>query len=162
MIAYIGVGSNLGDKHRNCCEAVERLDRVPGCRVIKTSPWYRTRPVGVKDQDWYVNGVIALEVGISARRLLTDLLGIESAMGRIRTEKWGPRIVDLDILLVGQEILHDPDLQVPHPLMHTRSFVLAPMVDLAPRLVHPVLQRTMTELLDDLKEEEQDVILLEG
>lgn len=162
MLIFIGIGSNLGDKRKNCVEAVERIGRIPGCRVIESSPWYLTRPVGVEGQDRYLNGVVSLEAEISPRELLVRLLGIEAAMGRVRTEKWGPRVIDLDILLVGREIISDPDLQVPHPLMHTRRFVLVPMVHLAPQLIHPVLGRTMADLLHGLGEEDQEVILLEG
>jgi 2-amino-4-hydroxy-6-hydroxymethyldihydropteridine diphosphokinase len=161
MLVYIGIGSNLGDKRRNCGEAVERIGRIPGCKLLQRSPWYLTRPVGVEGQDWYLNGAVSLKAEIPARKLLARLLGIEAAMGRVRTEKWGPRVMDLDILLFGQEMINDPDLQVPHPLMHTRGFVLVPMVHLAPQLVHPILRRTMEDLLHGLEVEAQEVIPLE-
>jgi 7,8-dihydro-6-hydroxymethylpterin-pyrophosphokinase len=118
--------------------------------------------VGVRDQNWYLNGVTRLETEMQAQELLTRLLSVESAMGRVRTEKWGPRIIDLDLLLFGQEIVNDRDLQVPHPLMHTRRFVLVPMVELDPGLIHPVLGRTMQELLEGLPEDGQEVIPLEA
>ena len=162
MLAYIGIGSNLGDKRSNCDQAVERIGRIRGCRLMQSSPWFLTRPVGVEGQDWYMNGAASLEAEISAHDLLTHLLEVESAMGRVRTEKWGPRTIDLDLLLFGEEIISDRDLQVPHPLMHTRRFVLVPMVHLAPQLIHPVLRRTMADLLDSLGDEGQDVIAFEG
>jgi len=162
MLAYIGIGSNLGDKRNSCDEAVKWMGRIAGCRLRQCSPWFLTRPVSVEGQDWYLNGVASLEAEISARKLLARLLEIESALGRVRTEKWGPRIIDLDLLLFGQEIISDQDLQVPHPLMHTRRFVLVPMVHLAPQLIHPVLRRTMADLLDGLEGEGREVIPFEG
>ncbi len=156
--AYIGVGSNLGDKINNCLEAVVRIDEISGCRVTAQSDFYRTQPVGVKGQDWYVNGVIVLSADIPARDLLKGLLAIEVDMGRERKRKWDSRIIDLDILLFGEEVISEKGLQVPHPLMHLRRFVLAPMVSLAPDLVHPVLKKSMAELLVDFPEKDQSVV----
>ncbi len=161
-IAYIGVGSNLGNKINNCLEAVVRIDEISGCRVTAQSDFYRTQPVGVKGQDWYVNGVIVLSADISARDLLKGLLAIEVDMGRERKKKWDSRIIDLDILLFGEEVISEKGLQVPHPLMHLRRFVLAPMVSLAPDLVHPVLKKSMAELLVDSPEKEQSVVPMGG
>jgi 2-amino-4-hydroxy-6-hydroxymethyldihydropteridine diphosphokinase len=161
-LAYIGIGSNLGDKGRNCDQALELLGRIPGCRLADRSQWFLTRPVGVNDQDWYLNGVACLETETAGHEILTHLLAIESAMGRVRNEKWGPRIIDLDLLLLGREIIKSSDLQVPHPLMHTRRFVLVPMVQIAPALIHPVLGRTMQDLLEDLAEDGQEVMALEA
>ena len=156
--AYIGVGSNLGNKINNCLEAVVRIDEISGCRVTAQSDFYRTQPVGVKGQDWYVNGVIVLSAEISAQDLLKGLLAIEVDMGRERKGKWDSRIIDLDILLFGEEVISEKGLQVPHPLMHSRRFVLVPMVSLAPDLVHPVLGKSMAELLVDSPEKEQSVV----
>ena len=156
--AYIGVGSNLGDKINNCLEAVVRIDEISGCRVTAQSDFYRTQPVGVKGQDWYVNGVIVLSADIPARDLLKGLLAIEVDMGRERKRKWDSRIIDLDILLFGEEVISEKGLQVPHPLMHLRRFVLAPMVSLAPDLVHPVLKKSMAELLVDSPTKNQSVV----
>ncbi len=156
--AYIGVGSNLGDKINNCLEAVVRIDEISGCRVTAQSDFYRTQPVGVKGQDWYVNGVIVLSADIPARDLLKGLLAIEVDMGRERKRKWDSRIIDLDILLFGEEVISEKGLQVPHPLMHLRRFVLAPMVSLAPDLVHPVLKKSMAELLVDSPTKDQSVV----
>ena len=158
--AYIGIGSNLGDKINNCLEAVVRIDEISGCRVTAQSGFYRTQPVGVNGQDWYVNGVIVLSADISAQNLLKSLLAIEINMGRERKRKWDSRIIDLDILLFGEEVIAEKGLQVPHPLMHLRRFVLVPMVSLAPDLVHPVLRKSMAELLVDSPKKEQSVILI--
>jgi 2-amino-4-hydroxy-6-hydroxymethyldihydropteridine diphosphokinase len=159
--AYIGVGSNLGDKINNCLGAVGRIDEISGCRVTAQSGFYRTQPVGVKGQDWYVNGIIVLSVDIPARDLLKSLLAIEVDMGRERKRKWDSRIIDLDILLFGKEVISEKGLQVPHPLMHLRRFVLVPMVSLAPDLVHPVLGKSMAELLVDSPKKEQSVVPME-
>jgi 2-amino-4-hydroxy-6-hydroxymethyldihydropteridine diphosphokinase len=161
-IAYIGIGSNLGDKGRNCRQALEHLGRMSGARLKQWSRWFLTRPVGVEGQAWYLNGVASVEAEISAHDLLARLLAIESTLGRVRTEKWGPRIIDLDLLLFGEEIIQREDLQVPHPLMHVRRFVLVPMVELAPWVVHPVLRRAMKELLESMAEDGQEVIPVEG
>jgi 2-amino-4-hydroxy-6-hydroxymethyldihydropteridine diphosphokinase len=133
------------------------MDRIPGCRISKKSSLYRTEPVGVEGHEWYVNGVAALFCEISARDLLIELLEIESDMGRVRKGTWDPRPIDLDILLFGQEIIEEKGLSVPHPLMHVRRFVLVPMTEIEPGLVHPILGLTMEELLDKLPEKDQRV-----
>ncbi|MBL7225295.1 MAG: 2-amino-4-hydroxy-6-hydroxymethyldihydropteridine diphosphokinase [Desulfobacteraceae bacterium] len=156
--AYIGVGSNLEDKLHNCCKAIELVDNIENCTVMKQSGFYRTEPVGVASQDWYVNGVIRVETGLSAQDLLRSLLSIETGMGRVRKQRWESRIIDLDILLYEHHVIDEKNLTIPHPLMHTRRFVLMPMVQLDPDLIHPVLGRTMSELFDDLAEEGQGVM----
>lgn len=156
--AYIGIGSNLGDKINNCLEAIVQIDEISGCRVTAQSDFYRTQPVGVEGQDWYVNGVIVLSADMSAQDLLKSLLAIEVDMGRERKKKWDSRIIDLDILLFGEEVISEKGLQVPHPLMHLRRFVLVPMVSLAPDLVHPVLGKSMAELLVDSPKTAQSVV----
>jgi len=155
--AYIGIGSNLGEKTDNCLKAVTLMNRMIGCTVIERSNLYRTAPVGVEGQGWYANGVASLSTNLSARELLKNLLFIESEMGRVRRKKWESRIIDLDILIFGNEIIDENNLQIPHPLMHTRRFVLAPMVDVAPDLIHPSLGLSMTELLHRLPNDDQVV-----
>ena len=144
---YIGIGSNMGDPMKNCLEAAERIKRLPDCEFMGISRWYRTEPVGVDGQNWYVNGVVCVSTKLDARELMKKLLAIEAGMGRIRKEKWDERIIDLDILLYSDEIIHEKGISVPHPLMSERRFVMAPMVDLAPDLVHPLRGKTMIELL---------------
>lgn len=159
--AFIGVGSNRGDRRMNCTEAVERLKQIRGCDFIACSRWYLTSPVGVEDQEWFVNGVASLDAEISARELLAGLLSIEAAMGRIRTEKWGPRIIDLDLLLYGADVIDETDLKIPHPQMHQRRFVLEPLAEVAPDVVHPVLGKTVSRMLQELRGEDQQVTLLD-
>lgn len=155
--AYIGIGSNLGDKLNNCLKAAEQAKEIPGCGFQALSRFFRTKPVGVAGQDWYINGVIALRTDISARDLLKALLAIEVQMGRERKQKWGSRAIDLDILLYGEDVIREDGLKVPHPYMHLRRFVLVPMVQLAPDVIHPVLGQTMNELLEQLPEDGQAV-----
>ena len=135
--AYIGVGSNLGNKINNCIKAIDLVGGIPGCRLTAQSDFYRTEPVGVEGHDWYINCVISLTTNNVAHKLLKRLFSIEADMGRVREKRWEPRVIDLDILLFGQDVIHEDNLTVPHPLMHERRFVIAPMVDLAPDLVHP-------------------------
>ena len=160
ITAYIGIGSNLGDKLNNCRKAIDMTGRMPDIRVKAQSRFYRTTPVGVEGQDWYVNGVISLSTGLSAQDLMANLLDIEKIMGRERKKRWDSRTIDLDILLYGQEVIEEEDLTVPHPLMHLRKFVLEPMAQLAPDLIHPVLGKSMAVLLENFREQGQDVIPL--
>jgi 2-amino-4-hydroxy-6-hydroxymethyldihydropteridine diphosphokinase len=153
--AYIGIGSNIGDPQRNCHEAIEKIAAIDGFRVISVSSFYLTEPVGVKTQEWYINGVVSISTAMPVHDLLNSLLQIEANMGRVRNVKWGPRIIDLDILLFGQDIIDEKDLKIPHPMMHLRKFVMAPIAELAPEIVHPVLGKTMTELLMDITESSQ-------
>jgi 2-amino-4-hydroxy-6-hydroxymethyldihydropteridine diphosphokinase len=159
---YIGIGSNLGDRQVNCLRAVERMDRMAGCRITGCSDWFLTKPVGVEGQEWYVNGVASLTTDISPQDLLKRLLRIEADMGRVRRERWGPRNIDLDILLFGQEIIHEPDLKIPHPRMHLRRFVLEPMTQLAPDLIHPGLGLSIKVLLKKLPGDDQVVTRMKG
>ncbi|MDY6973357.1 MAG: 2-amino-4-hydroxy-6-hydroxymethyldihydropteridine diphosphokinase [Thermodesulfobacteriota bacterium] len=156
-IAYVGIGSNLGDKKGNCLKAVGLIERISGLRVEARSDFFVTEPIGVEGQDWFVNAVIAVSTEKPARNLLKILLSVEADMGRKRKEKWDPRIIDLDILLFGHDVIEEEGLTVPHPLMHLRRFVLVPMVQLAPDLIHPALGKTMFQLNEDLPEEGQAV-----
>jgi 2-amino-4-hydroxy-6-hydroxymethyldihydropteridine diphosphokinase len=160
--AYIGIGSNLGDRYQNCLMALDMLQKTPGCKLTGHSNWYLTEPVGVEDQERYVNGVASITTELSPHDLLRMLLTLEQDMGRIRRKRWESRIIDLDLLLYGRELIDEKDLTVPHPLMHVRRFVLVPLVDLEPNLIHPSLGLTMSELLAQLSEEGQEVGLTEG
>jgi len=156
--AYIGIGSNLGDKSKNCIKAIEMIGLIPGCKLIKHSDLYLTKPVGVEHQDWYVNGVINLFTDLSPQDLLNNLLSIEEKMGRVRRERWESRIIDLDILFFGQDIINEEHLTIPHPRLHSRRFVLVPMTQIAPDFTHPSLGLTMSELLGECPEDGQVVI----
>jgi 2-amino-4-hydroxy-6-hydroxymethyldihydropteridine diphosphokinase len=137
MIAWIGIGANLGDARANVLDAIERLSRLPGARLVQASSLYRTAPIDSSGDD-YVNAVAALDTTLDAHALLQALFAIEQAHGRERPYRNAPRTLDLDLLLYGDEIIIDPPtLIVPHPRMHERAFVLAPLADVAPDLVIP-------------------------
>jgi 2-amino-4-hydroxy-6-hydroxymethyldihydropteridine diphosphokinase len=135
--AYIGLGANLGNRRGTLQQAVSLLAAVDGVDVLAVSELRETDPVGVVDQPRFLNGAAALETTLSARELLDTLLAIERSLGRERVERWGPRTVDLDLLLYGTEIVDDPGLRVPHPRLHERRFALEPLAELDPELVIP-------------------------
>jgi 2-amino-4-hydroxy-6-hydroxymethyldihydropteridine diphosphokinase len=137
MIAWVGIGANLGDARANVVDAIERLARLPGARLVQTSSLYRTAPIDSSGDD-YVNAVASLDTDLDAHALLQALFAIEQAHGRERPYRNAPRTLDLDLLLYGDEIIDDaPTLIVPHPRMHERAFVLAPLAEAAPDLVIP-------------------------
>jgi 2-amino-4-hydroxy-6-hydroxymethyldihydropteridine diphosphokinase len=153
--AYIALGSNLGDRELNLLRAVAEIGKLPGCRVTALSPFYETSPVGNTDQAAFYNSVLRLNTSIGPRDLLALLMHIESdCFRRTRTVFQGPRRMDLDLLLYGSMIIDEVDLTVPHPRMGERRFVLQPLCDIAPHLVHPVNGRTMADLLSSLRTEE--------
>ncbi len=146
-IAYIGLGSNMGDKVANLKKSVEVLGQVPGNKVLAVSSFYETEPVGKVDQDWFINAAVKIETGLTPRELLDILLKIEKELGRVRDARWGPRIIDLDILLYDDLVMDEEGLVIPHPYLHERRFVLVPLAEIAPGLIHPRLKKSMSELL---------------
>lgn len=153
--AFIGIGSNLGDRLVNCREALRRLDATPGLKVLRLSAFYETEPVQAEG-GWFVNGVALLETSLDPFGLLRILKGIEVEMGRpINHGPGTPRTIDLDLLLYGPLILQTPELVLPHPRMHERRFVLLPLAEIAPQVWHPLLKRTAQELLLGLRDASQ-------
>lgn len=158
--AYIALGSNLGDRELNLLRAVAEVGRLPECRVTALSSFYETSPVGNVEQDAFYNAVLKLSTGLPPRTLLTHLLRIETdSFKRTRTVFHGPRRMDLDLLLYGTEIIAEEDLIVPHPRIAERRFVLQPLCEIAPELVHPVSGITVRELLASLHSDETVVKL---
>jgi 2-amino-4-hydroxy-6-hydroxymethyldihydropteridine diphosphokinase len=136
-IAYVGLGANLGSRAETLRRAVELLGEADGVGVLAVSQLRETEPVGVVDQPPFLNGAVAVETTRTPRELLDLLLGIERALGRVREERWGPRTVDLDLLVYGDEVVDEPGLRVPHPRLHERRFALEPLADLDPELEIP-------------------------
>ena len=130
--AYLGLGSNLGDRLAHLQDALDALDATDRIELRAVSDVYETAPVGGPDQDDFLNAVVAIETDLTPRALLAVALDVESLAARVRTVRWGPRTLDVDVLLYGDERVDEPDLQIPHPRMAERAFVLAPLHDVAP------------------------------
>lgn len=151
-IVYLSLGSNLGDRCANLDDAVKRLS-APDLRILKKSSVYKTEPREFLEQPWFLNQVVEAETSLFPRRLLARLKNIERTMGRTRTMPKGPRRIDLDILFFGTAILSTPDLEIPHPRLAERRFVLEPLAEIAPDLRHPRTRRTAREMLDQVMDQ---------
>ena len=152
---YVGIGSNVGNKKENFLEAIDRLIKLPDTRVIKESSLYESEPLG-DAKEWYVNGAIEIETKFKPDMLLKKFKNIERAMGRKKVKKrWGARIIDLDILLYDSAVVKKKNLHIPHPEMASRKFVLIPLSEIAPQVIHPELGVTISELLINVKDEKK-------
>ncbi len=151
-VAYIGLGSNMGDKLEYIQQANMLLKDTEGVHVLRSSSLYETKPYGNVNQDWFLNAVLELDTSLSAKDLLIVCQNIELRLGRIRNgaDKWGPRTIDLDILFYGNDIIFTEELQIPHNEVHKRAFVLIPMKELNPEFVHPTIGSSMEELYNTL------------
>ncbi len=157
---YISLGSNLGDKLENCNRAITELSRVGGTSIAGRSHFYKTEPVDYTDQDWFVNAVVKIKTHLDPLPLLAELKSIQHRAGRIHDPiRFGPRIIDLDIIFYDEAVIQSPDLVVPHPRMHKRAFVLVPICDIDSRIIHPVLKKDVRCLLGTLNDTAQGLEL---
>jgi 2-amino-4-hydroxy-6-hydroxymethyldihydropteridine diphosphokinase len=147
-LVYLSLGSNVGDRQVQLQDALAKLAAVG--RVVATSSFYETEPIEFTQQPWFLNCALALETSQTPQQLMAAILRIEEEMGRRRVQKKGPRSIDIDILLFDDTIVDSKELTIPHPAMHQRRFVLEPLAEIAPELLHPVLKKTIGELLDSL------------
>lgn len=157
-IVYISVGSNIGDKLANCKSGIEALARSGENSLEKVSAFYRTEPVDFKDQDWFVNAAVRITTRLGPLALLKELQSIQLMAGFKKKIRFGPRILDLDIILFDDRIINIPDLIVPHPRMHKRRFVLQPICDIDSGIIHPVIGKNVQNLLDSLDDNGQGVL----
>jgi len=149
--AYIALGANVGDRERNIRAALDKFGTTDGLQVVRVSTLIENPAVGgPPNSPPFLNGAAEVSTSLSPAALLQRLLEIEREIGRVRREKWGPRPIDLDLLLYGDQVIDAPGLAVPHPLMHQRRFVLEPLAQIAPDAVHPLLKRSIGTLLGDL------------
>ena len=155
-VAYLGLGSNLDDRSENLERACRLLSQSEGIHVVKVSAFHETEPVGGPAQGKFLNAAVEVETSLEPRTLLERCLAVEEGMGRKRTERWGPRTIDIDILLYEERTVDEPGLKVPHPLMHLRRFVLGPLAEIAPGARHPGTGMTVLQMLKQLPEESGD------
>jgi 2-amino-4-hydroxy-6-hydroxymethyldihydropteridine diphosphokinase len=152
VTAYLGLGSNLGNRFDLLCEALQKLKSIEGIEVTKSSPVYESVPEGVSHQPRFLNAAIEIVTDLDEKKLLKECQNIENEMGRVRKEHWGPRNIDIDILMYDDLVCSTRDLIIPHPFFHEREFVLRPLADISPDLMHPVLDMSISELLEGLGE----------
>ncbi|HEY1006950.1 MAG TPA: 2-amino-4-hydroxy-6-hydroxymethyldihydropteridine diphosphokinase [Sphingobacteriaceae bacterium] len=148
---YLLLGSNLGDRMKQVRDAADLIAKNVG-KIMIRSACYETASWGNTDQPDFINQVLLVRTELTAREVLDQVLAIEVSLGRVRHEKWGSRLIDIDILFYGGEIISEPDLVVPHPHLHERAFVLVPLEEIAPALVHPVLKQSVSELARNLND----------
>jgi len=149
-VVHIGIGSNLGNRGENCLKALDLLS-ARGVIIRKRSSLFETEPWGVQDQPKFINMAAEVATELGPLKLLETLKSVEEEMGRKESYRWGPRVIDLDILFYDDMVMDSPELKIPHPLMHEREFVLRPLAEIAPDKIHPVLKKTVKELLSECR-----------
>lgn len=153
--AYIALGSNLGNKEDNIEKAINKIKSLNTCKLLKTSKIYKTKPVGYLEQDDFLNCVIEVKTLLLPSELMKELLAIEKELKRERIIRWGPRTIDLDVILYDDIVTSSDDIVIPHPRMHERLFVLKPLSDIAPYVVHPLIRKRIITLMEELSKEEE-------
>ena len=153
--AYIALGSNIGDREANIKKAVDLLKEKT--KIVKTSALYETKPMYIEEQGWFLNSTAKIDTQLTLRELLFFLKNIEQKLGRKPVERNGPRIIDLDILFYGTQVVNEKDLQIPHPKMDERAFVLVPLAEIAPSLIHPISKKTIVQLLSELDYDKSEI-----
>ena len=151
---YLSLGSNIGNKRKNLLEAIRKIGELENTEVVKSSTILETEPFGYLEQDNFLNACLEVKTLMTAQEFLKEILQIELDMGRVREIKWGPRIIDIDILFYDKEIIEEDNLAVPHPWICEREFVLDPLSEIAPNYIHPLEKKTITMLARKLKERE--------
>jgi 2-amino-4-hydroxy-6-hydroxymethyldihydropteridine diphosphokinase len=147
--AYIGIGSNLGNREKNCAKALALIEGK-GIKIVKPSSMIETEPWGVREQPKFMNMAVEVTTDLLPDQLLRKLKDVEAELGRTKTTRWGPRIIDLDILFYNDMVMSSPELEIPHPHMHEREFVLISLCEIAPDKIHPVLKKSVREMLNEL------------
>jgi 2-amino-4-hydroxy-6-hydroxymethyldihydropteridine diphosphokinase len=156
---FLSIGSNLGDPLQNCCRGLDALCADGQVILLRRSPFYRTQPVDYLDQNWFINAALLVETSLTPFELLDKIRSVQIGMGRKSDAiRFGPRVLDLDIIFYDNLVTETPHLVVPHPRMHKRRFVLHPICDIDPSVVHPVIGLTVREILDQLPADNQDLV----
>ncbi|HXE04419.1 MAG TPA: 2-amino-4-hydroxy-6-hydroxymethyldihydropteridine diphosphokinase [Bryobacteraceae bacterium] len=150
---YLALGANIGERERNLARALDALE-TGGVHIVRRSSLYETEPRDLRDQPWFLNLVVETETSLLPRQLLSTIRRIEKNLGRKRVIAKGPRTIDIDILLFGRFVVDTPELQIPHPRLHERRFVLEPLAELAPELRHPITHRSAREMLGDVMDQQ--------
>jgi len=150
VICFLSIGSNMNDPSSRVREALRRLSEIKGIKLLRSSSLYKTEPVGDVDQQWFINAVAEIRTVMTAHELLKSLQALEKNMGQTQHKKGGPRVIDLDILLYGQDVIREEDMIVPHPELHKRRFVLVPLCEIGPYVIHPAFGVSVRGLLDRL------------
>jgi 2-amino-4-hydroxy-6-hydroxymethyldihydropteridine diphosphokinase len=149
---YISFGSNIGNRKENIKRALQLMGEHPNIKITRVSSLYETEPWGKKEQEWFLNGVVEILTSLPPKELLRVLQSIERRIGRKGEERWSQRMIDLDIILFNNLVIENEGLKIPHPLFHNRNFVLVPLFELAPKLLHPSLNKTVEEILSESKD----------
>ncbi|MFH2011410.1 MAG: 2-amino-4-hydroxy-6-hydroxymethyldihydropteridine diphosphokinase [Pseudomonadota bacterium] len=158
-IAYIGIGSNQGDKIKYCNDAIKEISKYKGNIILNRSSFYRTEPWGKENQDWFINCAIKLKTTLDASEFFKVLLNIEKKLKRVKRDKWGPRKIDLDILFFNDKVINTPEVNIPHPMIQARKFVLVPLNEICPEFIHPVLNKSIMELLKETTDDKEVIII---